>query len=139
MTGLERVINYDFPYTIEDYVHRIGRTGRAGLPGQAISFFTGHDAGHSHELVRILKEAGQPIPKQLAKFAAQPKKLTSRERWKKNKQKFKRKGSNNQRSTGSKKKKRDIGCFGCGEKGHQKAQCPLRSKAKRPSKAATST
>eukprot|EP00750_Incisomonas_marina_P007695 INCI15029.1.p1 GENE.INCI15029.1~~INCI15029.1.p1 ORF type:complete len:742 (+),score=114.70 INCI15029.1:140-2365(+) len=44
VSGLERVINYDFPYTIEDYVHRIGRTGRAGKTGQSVSFFTGHDA-----------------------------------------------------------------------------------------------
>ena len=31
------VVNYELPYTPEDYVHRIGRTGRAGLPGEAIS------------------------------------------------------------------------------------------------------
>jgi superfamily II DNA/RNA helicase len=36
--GLPRVINYDLPYLAEDYVHRIGRTGRAGNSGQAISF-----------------------------------------------------------------------------------------------------
>lgn len=34
------VINYDFPQTIEDYVHRIGRTGRMGNTGEAITFFT---------------------------------------------------------------------------------------------------
>ncbi len=31
------VINYELPHAPEDYVHRIGRTGRAGLPGEAIS------------------------------------------------------------------------------------------------------
>jgi len=36
--GLEYVINFDFPYEAEDYVHRIGRTGRAGSTGIAISF-----------------------------------------------------------------------------------------------------
>ena len=36
--GLEYVINFDFPYEAEDYVHRIGRTGRAGSTGVAISF-----------------------------------------------------------------------------------------------------
>ncbi|MBQ4847310.1 DEAD/DEAH box helicase [Pseudoalteromonas sp. MMG005] len=36
--GLPRVVNYDLPYLAEDYVHRIGRTGRAGNEGQAISF-----------------------------------------------------------------------------------------------------
>ena len=36
--GLEYVVNFDFPYEAEDYVHRIGRTGRAGSTGVAISF-----------------------------------------------------------------------------------------------------
>lgn len=36
--GLEHVVNYNLPYLAEDYVHRIGRTGRAGNKGQAISF-----------------------------------------------------------------------------------------------------
>ena len=36
--GLEHVVNYNLPYLAEDYVHRIGRTGRAGAKGQAISF-----------------------------------------------------------------------------------------------------
>ena len=34
------VINYDFPNGVEDYVHRIGRTGRAGATGEAYTFFT---------------------------------------------------------------------------------------------------
>lgn len=38
-----------FPLTIEDYVHRIGRTGRAGKTGQAITLFTEHDKSHSGE------------------------------------------------------------------------------------------
>ncbi|KAH7259974.1 P-loop containing nucleoside triphosphate hydrolase protein [Fusarium solani] len=41
------VINVTFPLTIEDYVHRIGRTGRAGKTGQAITFFTVEDKSHS--------------------------------------------------------------------------------------------
>jgi len=36
--GLEYVVNYNLPYLAEDYVHRIGRTGRAGNKGHAISF-----------------------------------------------------------------------------------------------------
>lgn len=38
INGLEHVINFNLPYLPEDYVHRIGRTGRAGTKGQAISF-----------------------------------------------------------------------------------------------------
>ena len=34
------VINYDFPNGVEDYIHRIGRTGRAGATGEAYTFFT---------------------------------------------------------------------------------------------------
>ncbi|RWA04134.1 hypothetical protein EKO27_g10970 [Xylaria grammica] len=68
------VINCTFPLTIEDYVHRIGRTGRAGKTGHAITLFTDHDKAHSGELVNILKAAGQPIPDELLKFGTTVKK-----------------------------------------------------------------
>jgi ATP-dependent RNA helicase DDX5/DBP2 len=41
------VINYDFPNTCEDYVHRIGRSGRAGAIGNAITLLTRDDAKHA--------------------------------------------------------------------------------------------
>ncbi|XDG04682.1 hypothetical protein ABKA04_004297 [Annulohypoxylon sp. FPYF3050] len=68
------VINVTFPLTIEDYVHRIGRTGRAGKTGQAITLFTEHDKSHSGELINILKQAGQPVPEDLLKFGTTVKK-----------------------------------------------------------------
>ena len=70
------VINCTFPLTIEDYVHRIGRTGRAGKTGQAITLFTEHDKSHSGELINILKAAGQPVPDKLLKFGTTVKKKT---------------------------------------------------------------
>ena len=59
------VINYDFPGNIEDYVHRIGRTGRCGNKGMAISFFTKSDSKRSFKLINVLKEAKQYIPQKL--------------------------------------------------------------------------
>jgi len=65
---VEYVINYSFPQTIEDYVHRIGRTGRAGKDGLAHSFFTRRDRMQAGSLVHVLKEAGQEVPKEMLKF-----------------------------------------------------------------------
>lgn len=59
---VNHVILYDLPSTIEDYVHRIGRTARAGNTGKATSFFTDTDSSMSSGLARVLKEAGQPVP-----------------------------------------------------------------------------
>ena len=66
--NVEYVINYSFPLTVEEYVHRIGRTGRAGKTGVAHTFFTTFDKAHSGELIQVLKEAGQEVPKDLLKF-----------------------------------------------------------------------
>ncbi|KAF3543285.1 hypothetical protein DY000_02010583 [Brassica cretica] len=60
------VINYDFPGSLEDYVHRIGRTGRAGAKGTAYSFFTAANARFAKELISILEEAGQKVSHELA-------------------------------------------------------------------------
>ena len=57
---LPYVVNYELPYTPEDYVHRIGRTGRAGLPGEAISFMAPDEARALAEIEKLLK---RPIPR----------------------------------------------------------------------------
>jgi len=62
------VINYTFPLTIEDYVHRIGRTGRAGASGLAHTFFTKEDKAHAGALGNILREAGVEVPPALMNF-----------------------------------------------------------------------
>ncbi|KAH7295049.1 hypothetical protein KP509_27G030300 [Ceratopteris richardii] len=64
------VINFDFPTGVEDYVHRIGRTGRAGATGIAYSFFTEQDAKHAKELIGVLEGANQKVPVELREFAA---------------------------------------------------------------------
>uniref|UniRef100_A0A6N2N4I4 RNA helicase n=1 Tax=Salix viminalis TaxID=40686 RepID=A0A6N2N4I4_SALVM len=63
------VINYDFPGSLEDYVHRIGRTGRAGAKGTAYTFFTAGNARFAKELVSILEEAGQKVSPELTAMA----------------------------------------------------------------------
>ncbi|KAK9425615.1 putative ATP-dependent RNA helicase dbp3 [Seiridium unicorne] len=68
------VVNVTFPLTIEDYVHRIGRTGRAGKTGHAITLFTEHDKAHSGSLINILKAANQDVPEDLMKFGTTVKK-----------------------------------------------------------------
>ena len=51
---LPKVINYDLPMVAEDYVHRIGRTGRNGASGQAISLVAQEDAKYLRQIVRLL-------------------------------------------------------------------------------------
>ncbi|GAV29397.1 hypothetical protein PMKS-002897 [Pichia membranifaciens] len=58
-------MNYDMPTNIEDYVHRIGRTGRAGAKGTAITLFTRGDNNQAHDLIVILKEANQEVSPEL--------------------------------------------------------------------------
>jgi ATP-dependent RNA helicase RhlE len=52
--GISHVVNYDFPMHAEDYVHRIGRTGRAHAVGDAISFVTPDDQGALRSLERFI-------------------------------------------------------------------------------------
>jgi ATP-dependent RNA helicase DDX5/DBP2 len=78
------VLNYDYPNNSEDYIHRIGRTGRAGLKGTAITLFTTDsklnclqvraptdfeiDAKQARDLVSVLTEAKQNIDPRLAEM-----------------------------------------------------------------------
>merc|ERR1712039_449608 len=66
---IKYVINYDFPGSIEDYIHRVGRTGRAGASGSSYTFFTADKFRHAKQLVEVLKEANQPVPEELQKLA----------------------------------------------------------------------
>lgn len=60
--NVTHVVNYDLPTDIDDYVHRIGRTGRAGNTGVATAFFNRGNRNIVRELYDILKEANQEIP-----------------------------------------------------------------------------
>jgi len=62
------VINYDFPDGrggVEDYVHRIGRTGRAGKKGIAYTFFAQKNSRRAPELIKLMENAGQSVPQAL--------------------------------------------------------------------------
>jgi ATP-dependent RNA helicase DDX52/ROK1 len=60
--GVKLVINYDFPNSMINYVHRVGRTGRAGQPGAAITFFSEEDKPLLKSLANVLKISGCDVP-----------------------------------------------------------------------------
>lgn len=68
---IRMVVNFDFPNDMENYIHRIGRTGRAGKKGTAVSFFVGDkNARMARELVEILSRTDQNISPELQSLAA---------------------------------------------------------------------
>jgi len=71
---LDRTRTHARRLTIEDYVHRIGRTGRAGKTGVAHTFFHQGDKGNAGALVNTLRQAEQPVPEELLKFGTAVKK-----------------------------------------------------------------
>jgi len=63
---IRMVVNFDFAKNMEDYVHRIGRTGRAGRKGTAVSFFVpAKDGRIARELIEILERTNQFVPSEL--------------------------------------------------------------------------
>ncbi|XP_036135465.1 probable ATP-dependent RNA helicase DDX4 isoform X1 [Molossus molossus] len=68
--NVQHVINFDLPSTIDEYVHRIGRTGRCGNTGRAVSFFDPESDRHlAQPLVKILSDAQQDVPAWLEEIA----------------------------------------------------------------------
>ena len=68
MKQLKLVINYDAPNHLEDYVHRAGRTGRAGNTGTAFTFITPEQERYSVDIAKALKQSGQPVPEDVQKL-----------------------------------------------------------------------
>uniref|UniRef100_A0A8D0L703 Probable ATP-dependent RNA helicase DDX46 n=1 Tax=Sphenodon punctatus TaxID=8508 RepID=A0A8D0L703_SPHPU len=62
------VINYSCPNHYEDYVHRAGRTGRAGNKGYAFTFITEDQARHAGDIIKALELSGTPVPAELEKL-----------------------------------------------------------------------
>lgn len=67
--NVSHVVNFDLPADIDDYVHRIGRTGRAGNVGIATAFFNRNNRNIVKGLIELLTEANQEIPDFLTKIA----------------------------------------------------------------------
>lgn len=67
--NVTHVINYDLPSDIDDYVHRIGRTGRAGNTGISTAFFNRGNKNIVRDLLELLREANQEIPPWLESVA----------------------------------------------------------------------
>lgn len=70
ISAVTHVINYELPRDIDSYVHRIGRTGRAGNKGLATSFMTYKDANLAQNLLELLTESNQDVPGWLEEMAA---------------------------------------------------------------------
>ena len=68
---MTHVVNYDLPSDIDDYVHRIGRTGRAGNVGHATAFFNRNNRNIVRDLIKLLHEAKQEIPSWLEMVASE--------------------------------------------------------------------
>jgi ATP-dependent RNA helicase DDX3X len=67
--NVSHVVNYDLPSDIDDYVHRIGRTGRAGNVGIATAFFNRNNKNIVKGMLDLLAEANQEVPDFLPKIA----------------------------------------------------------------------
>ncbi|KAJ7293807.1 P-loop containing nucleoside triphosphate hydrolase protein [Mycena rebaudengoi] len=76
--GIREVINYDFPTSVQSYVHRIGRTGRAGREGKAVTYFTDDDAPFLKAIANVLLQSGSTVPEWILKLP-KPSKLKRRQ------------------------------------------------------------
>lgn len=67
--GVGLVVNYDAANNTEDYVHRIGRTARAGAKGFAVTFMTREDAGKAKGIIEVMERNQQVVPQELRSLA----------------------------------------------------------------------
>lgn len=69
MEGIKYVVNYDYPNSSEDYIHRIGRTARSDSTGTSYAFFTPSNFKQARDLVSVLNESNQVVNPQLSEMA----------------------------------------------------------------------
>ena len=107
---IQHVINYDLPQVPEDYIHRIGRTGRAGKEGSALTFLTPSDRSMWNSISRLIDPNFKPansVYKKKFKGKKRPKALFNKERKFKDKKKFFKK--RNSRKSSFKDRKKKVG------------------------------
>lgn len=74
--GVNLIINYDIPRTAQAYVHRIGRTGRGGRHGKAVTFYTKQDSVAIKPVINVMKQSGCEVPEWMNRIA----KMSKREK-----------------------------------------------------------
>eukprot|EP00439_Symbiodinium_sp_Y106_P029817 s2942_g3.t1 len=67
--GVKLVVNYDVASSPDDHIHRIGRTGRAGVPGKAVTFLDSRETKEAREVMRSMEKVGQEVPPELRELA----------------------------------------------------------------------
>lgn len=68
ISHIRLVMNYACPSHLEDYVHRIGRTGRAGLSGTAITFIMEDECANAQDLIQAFENVNKDVPEALRKL-----------------------------------------------------------------------
>ncbi|GAA35819.2 probable ATP-dependent RNA helicase DDX17 [Clonorchis sinensis] len=102
INDIRYIVNYDYPSQTEDYIHRIGRTGRSDKKGTAYTFFTAKHPRLARELIDVLREAKQEVPEELEKLAELSQ---ERKRWPRDKRRD-NSGSSRSRSPLSRRRRR---------------------------------
>ncbi|KAK4474593.1 hypothetical protein MN116_001732 [Schistosoma mekongi] len=72
--GVSMVVNYDVPPSKQEYIHRIGRTGRAGHRGRAITLWTDSDLPHMDSILSVMKRSGSEVDEELERLVNEWKK-----------------------------------------------------------------
>ncbi|CAI2169055.1 5511_t:CDS:10 [Funneliformis geosporum] len=114
--GVNLVINYDFPQSVQSYIHRIGRTGRAGRAGEAATYYTKDDAPYLKSIVNVMRDSGCEVPEWMIQLK-NPSKVSKQQLRKKpierktitSKKRKARKLASTANKYGDKDKKEDIG------------------------------
>merc|ERR1712080_467529 len=117
INDVQYVVNYDFPNDIENYIHRIGRTGRVNKKGKSFTLVTRSEGRFAKKLIKILKESGQEVNPELyelAKSSMDDKFARKQSRYSSSENRYKQHQTNR---FGNKPRYQNRGLYGDGEEG----------------------